>query len=159
MEFVDTSVVTKWISKKIGICDACNLEKKEKEELIQLTLKSANITNTTESGLRQLQISGNENDVEIVQAAAENPVQVDVIQALGIAIIMIGLIISAIIILLGIRTVIYYKYSWAKFYFKLKQNIFYNSFIRFVLQSTLKMEISFTLTITTLNWKTKKDKS
>jgi hypothetical protein len=34
MEFVDTSVVTKWISKKIGICDACNLEKKEKEELI-----------------------------------------------------------------------------------------------------------------------------
>lgn len=53
----------------------------------------------------------------------------------------------------------YYKYSWTRFYFKMKQSIFYNSFIRFVLQSALKMEIGFALTLTTLHWKNKKDKS
>jgi len=66
---------------------------------------------------------------------------------------------TAIMILMCIRTVIYYKYSWARFYFKFKQSIFYNSFIRFVLQSALKMEIGFSLTITTLKWKNSKDRS
>ena len=56
MEFVDTSIITKWLSNKFGICEECKIEAREKEELAQLAQSklSSNSTNLNDTDYRLL---------------------------------------------------------------------------------------------------------
>jgi hypothetical protein len=61
-------------------------------------------------------------------------------------------ILIALFVLFMMKFVVYYKYSWFKFYANLKRKIFYNTFIRFFLQGALKMQIAFCVTLMADGW-------
>ena len=61
-------------------------------------------------------------------------------------------IFCALTALFMMKFVVYYQYSWFKFYANLKRKIFYNTFIRFFLQGALKMQIAFCVTLMADGW-------
>jgi hypothetical protein len=65
---------------------------------------------------------------------------------------MVGIILFFLAVLLVMRQVVFYKYEWYKYYMQLKRKIFYNTFIRFCLQSALKTQIAFCLTLMNGGW-------
>ena len=65
---------------------------------------------------------------------------------------MAGIILFFLAVLLVMRRVVFYKYEWYKYYMQLKRKIFYNTFIRFCLQSALKTQIAFCLTLMNGGW-------
>ncbi len=54
---------------------------------------------------------------------------------MGVIVIMVAVIFLFLVILFSMKEIVYYKYSWFKYYMQLKRKIFYNTFIRFFLQS------------------------
>jgi hypothetical protein len=66
--------------------------------------------------------------------------------------VLVMAILLALLVLLIMRQMVYYKYSWFKYYANLKRQIFYNTFIRFFLQGALKMQIAFCLTLMIDGW-------
>lgn len=71
---------------------------------------------------------------------------------------MIGGLGVLLMVLFGFKNLIYYKYSWTRFYFRMKQKIFWNTFIRGLIQTSMKMQIGFCVTIYALEWETQKDR-
>jgi uncharacterized protein YqhQ len=59
----------------------------------------------------------------------------NIIKNMGVIVIMVAVIFLFLVILFSMKEIVYYKYSWFKYYMQLKRKIFYNTFIRFFLQS------------------------
>ena len=68
--------------------------------------------------------------------------------------LLLLLILIFIAILFSMRCLIYRNYSHFKLYMKIKRRIFYNTWIRYCMQSILKMQIAFGWAIVYADWTT-----
>jgi hypothetical protein len=57
----------------------------------------------------------------------------NIIQNMGVIVLVMAAIFLLLVILFSLKQVVYYKYSWFKYYMQLKRKIFYNTFIRLAL--------------------------
>jgi len=118
-------------------------------------LKELNATNSTYlRALEEVDTEASQSTGKVVNQEEEKGKnkQEDLIKNLGVIIVLVMAILLALLVLLIMRQMVYYKYSWFKYYANLKRQIFYNTFIRFFLQGALKMQIAFCLTLMTDGW-------
>ncbi len=52
---------------------------------------------------------------------------------MGVIVLVMAVIFLLLVILFSMKQIVYYKYSWFKYYMQLKRKIFYNTFIRLAL--------------------------
>jgi cytoskeletal protein RodZ len=57
----------------------------------------------------------------------------NIIQNMGVIVLVMAVIFLLLVILFSMKQIVYYKYSWFKYYMQLKRKIFYNTFIRLAL--------------------------
>lgn len=72
---------------------------------------------------------------------------------MGITLIFGFIILFVLLLLIGMKYTVHYKYSWYKYYETIRRKIFYNTFIRYFLQSNLKLQIAFSFTYISYDWK------
>lgn len=71
---------------------------------------------------------------------------------MGLALILFLLLLISIGVLFFIQICVLSKYSHYKLYMSIKQRIFYNAFIRYILQSYLKLEIATSTALFYAQW-------
>jgi hypothetical protein len=98
-------------------------------------LKELNATNSTLlRELEEIEPVANQTTSEAINQEEEaTNKQGDLIKNLGVIIVLVMAILLVLLTLLIMRQMVYYKYSWFKYYANLKRQIFYNTFIRFFL--------------------------
>ena len=138
MEFIPTDKIVDFISRTLGLesepdCEDC--------------------VNDSETDTRRLQEETELLDT-VKNSAMSNFGSNNLVQNLGIMLV-IALAIVLLLLLLRILKCLKHRYQWIKKLHKqIHEKIFYNLFIRYVLQSTLKVQIATCTTIKLVVWST-----
>jgi len=94
---------------------------------------------------------GESEDNEDTDEQSE-PKTADLIESMGVMLLLALLLLIITAVLLVIKCLVKHNPTAFKLYFKIHKRVFYNLFIRYVFQSTLKMQIATCTTISLVSW-------
>ena len=75
----------------------------------------------------------------------------NLILRLGIMLVVAILIVAFILLFRLVKMLMYRNYAWFRTYMKIHDKIFYNLFIRYIFQSTLKVQFASAMTLMLLD--------
>ena len=131
MEFLPTDEFIDWISEKLGIsqdCEECDVDDVDSRRRLLDEVKSDGNDTDTSSALERSNIS-----TERIIGGKNLLKNMGVMFALGACIILF------IVVFISIRCLVKGSETCYKIYMTIQEKMFYNLFIRYFLQSTLKL--------------------